>query len=1725
MLSPATTLRSIGGRGLGSSWFARLVLLLLLAVPASAADRYWVGGSGAWSETAHWSAASGDAGGASVPDADTTVIFDANSGGGTATVDVAALAERITLASGYDGTLAVGSGITLTLSGTGTTLTVAAGATLVNAGTLSISGTGPAISGTFTASAVGNLVRYTGQADNAAVTIASVAYHHLEVAKAGTTFTPAGGIAHELYAGIGGTAVSDLTSAGSYPGSPTRTSLITDWFEGPTDTADDYGSRMRTMVIPPTTGNYRFWIASDDASQLWVAPDGIAAHAVNVARVDAWTSPREWTREAGQRSAEIALVAGQPCFVMALHKEGSGGDHLAVGWTGPGALDERPIPAARCSGTLSVAGNLTIAAGSLDAASHSLSVGGNWTNAGGFVAGSGMVTLAGAGGSTQVISGSTTFHGLTATASAARTLQFAAGTTQTVTGRLVLTGASGQLLALTSTTPGAAWSLNPTGGTSLRTCRFLAVSDGINADAAFIAPADSIDGGNTVRWFLIANTWVADTAAVWSDPTKWSLGHVPTTEEAATFTSAHNGSCTADAASQSVGSLVFSAGYAGSFSLGGNLLEIASGDADFTGLTAVAGDGTLSFSANTGIQRLTPNGLNHGIISHSAAGTLSLAGDLSCRSLIQSAGQLDLNGHDLTCSGDLTITNGTASTLANLAGCSLVVGGDASFAGQAGNLLNLDSGIGAGWSIDVSGSLSASYAAIGSSDASGGTTGVATNSRDDGGNRNWGFGSALFYWHPSQPLASTDFNRAYNWTSGADGSGRRPASLEDDQFSQPLLDTTAWTYHDHIGDGHSSQSLAANTGQLTLTARGVDVWHYHHGYAGVWRDDLVGDAFDVTVHVESLTNTSSWALAGIFAMNDVTDPEAGGNILVAITPGEGATFYYAGTDNGDFDMYDTTPMTAPCYLRLTRNGTTFRAFCRKNLSDPWTTIGWAASPAGTAMAVSSQVMLFASSCNSGATCTAVFDDFQAGTAMSAPDNILSFDGTGSGSHDDATMSATQVAAAIDFSGPNGYDGTFDFNGQTLAIGQGTDVGAVTAGSADFANPLLTIASTGGGTLAFIDPIAHQLIPQAGGLFPHLLIGGSGSTVLADAASVEAVTIATAGAVTLSGSPLTVRSGSLSRSDVPGAEGLHLVSAEVVLGAAGTWTNQAAEGQLAIAGVVSGPFALTLGGVGTITLSGANTYTGGTTVASGTVAVSNASGSGCGSGAVQVNAGATLGGTGSIAGAVTVQSGGVLSPGAGGAGTLTLARPGAGALVLGAGAVLQVDLGTASDLVACSGASAGLTLDGTVNVSAAAGFAAGTFTILTYAGTLIDNGLVVGAVPAGYGAIVDLSVAGQVRLVCSLLTSTARETVDSDGNGRIDRIRITAAGSLNDDFSGVTATVAGYTVTGFSTGLTANDHEFFIVFAEGGSADTAATPAVRITANSTLRHTLGNGLHATDALAAAPIDTAKPVLISATWTDGDGNGVDAGDTVALGFSEPVSATSMVVGDLALAVVGDTFATSTLADQPTTATVTMVLDGAPQLTPGGSFAPAVTSAGAASGVYLVSGAHLSDAAANTGHVQGAGSAVDLGPTTPTALSLAWESGADPKAWAIGTIAPGQTANTVAAPDLRVRNLSTGAVQLLVKTAASAPSGWQPAGAAGTNAFLMRCDNTGTAAAGAGPTTAANYALTLTDSNQLLHHLVYSGTLADFELYFAAPSAITIGGGQQQTIVVTVTAQIPP
>lgn len=144
-----------------------------------------------------------------------------------------------------------------------------------------------------------------------------------------------GTILREYWTGISGTAISDLTSTSNYPNNPSGSEQLST-FEGPTNWEDNYGTRIRGYIHPGTSGSYTFWVAGDDNTELYLSTDDSPDNKSRIAYVNGWTGSREWTKYSTQQSASVTLTAGQKYYVEVLHKEGSGGDNVAVAWQGPG---------------------------------------------------------------------------------------------------------------------------------------------------------------------------------------------------------------------------------------------------------------------------------------------------------------------------------------------------------------------------------------------------------------------------------------------------------------------------------------------------------------------------------------------------------------------------------------------------------------------------------------------------------------------------------------------------------------------------------------------------------------------------------------------------------------------------------------------------------------------------------------------------------------------------------------------------------------------------------------------------------------------------------------------------------------------------------------------------------------------------------------------------------------------------------------------------------------------------------------------------------------------------------------------------------------------------------------------------------------------------------------------------------------------------------------------
>jgi outer membrane autotransporter protein len=346
---------------------------------------------------------------------------------------------------------------------------------------------------------------------------------------------------------------------------------------------------------------------------------------------------------------------------------------------------------------------------------------------------------------------------------------------------------------------------------------------------------------------------------------------------------------------------------------------------------------------------------------------------------------------------------------------------------------------------------------------------------------------------------------------------------------------------------------------------------------------------------------------------------------------------------------------------------------------------------------------------------------------------------------------------LTLSGDNTYTGGTTINGGALQLGDGAAAGSIIGNVVD------------NGTLAFD---RSDAIP-----FPGVISGtggiaqiGSGVTTLtasntyAGPTTVVAGTLAAGLSNTLPGlTAVTVGSaGTLDLAGFDQSIGSLAGAGSVSLGSA-TLTTGADTASTQFSGVISGNGSLNKVGTGTFVLSGANTYTGVTTVNAGTLLING--NQSAATGAVSVASGATLDGMGTTGGDVSIASGGHL----GGTQPETFTM---NSLTLVSGSNVDVSLANPSPLGpfnvngAGGGPNAGnLTLAGNLNIAAIGPFGPGVYRIIDYTGALTDNGMVFGTVPPGFIPNVDLSiqtsVAQQVNL--AVLRSPGPLTFWDGGN--------------------------------------------------------------------------------------------------------------------------------------------------------------------------------------------------------------------------------------------------------------------------------------------------------------------------------------------------------------------------
>jgi len=159
-----------------------------------------------------------------------------------------------------------------------------------------------------------------------------------------------GTIIQEIWYDVYSESLEALKNHWKYPDQPDETTVLTR-FETGNNLGENYGGRIHGWLYVPLTGNYTFWICTDDQGELWLSPDDDPRNVELIAYVKdsptaatGWANRDLWIKYASQKSNPIRLTAGDKYYIMALWKEGFVDDHCQVAWEGPGIPERTIIP-------------------------------------------------------------------------------------------------------------------------------------------------------------------------------------------------------------------------------------------------------------------------------------------------------------------------------------------------------------------------------------------------------------------------------------------------------------------------------------------------------------------------------------------------------------------------------------------------------------------------------------------------------------------------------------------------------------------------------------------------------------------------------------------------------------------------------------------------------------------------------------------------------------------------------------------------------------------------------------------------------------------------------------------------------------------------------------------------------------------------------------------------------------------------------------------------------------------------------------------------------------------------------------------------------------------------------------------------------------------------------------------------------------------------------------
>jgi hypothetical protein len=151
-----------------------------------------------------------------------------------------------------------------------------------------------------------------------------------------------GSIPLAFYKDIPGTSPKDLRDSKNFPDSPDSRIALTK-LQLDKGLGESYGALATGVLLPPKTGEYRFYVVVDDAAEVWLGTGPNADTKRRLVYVSKHVSDDNWLAREDQKSEPVALQANRPYYLEVLFCQGGGIDRLRVGWKIPGENDIKVI--------------------------------------------------------------------------------------------------------------------------------------------------------------------------------------------------------------------------------------------------------------------------------------------------------------------------------------------------------------------------------------------------------------------------------------------------------------------------------------------------------------------------------------------------------------------------------------------------------------------------------------------------------------------------------------------------------------------------------------------------------------------------------------------------------------------------------------------------------------------------------------------------------------------------------------------------------------------------------------------------------------------------------------------------------------------------------------------------------------------------------------------------------------------------------------------------------------------------------------------------------------------------------------------------------------------------------------------------------------------------------------------------------------------------------------